>query len=263
MSLSVPELKRYARQMILLGWGQAAQEKINKARVLMVGAGGLGSPCLLYLAAMGVGQLSIMDADRLALSNLHRQIVHDTENLDKPKAQSAAAKLHALNPHINITPIEKAYAEDNADCVADYDVIIDGSDNFKTRFLLNDFCYAHQRPLVSAALLQMAGQITVIKAYESGANRPCLRCLFPQEPAADAAASCAVGGVFPAVAGILGAMQAQETIKLITNLGTPLLGGWAQYDGANLSLRILKISRDPDCPLCAGATQNRQESASS
>ncbi len=237
MSLSSEEIERYARQIVLRGVGGPGQNKLKAARVLVVGAGGLGSPALQYLAGAGVGTLGIVDDDDVALSNLHRQIIHATASVGRPKAESAAEAIGRLNPHVAVEPIRMRLNGSNARAlVAQFDVVLDGSDNFSTRYALSDACYHERRPLVSAALGEFDGTLTTLKPYETGADgrpNPTYRCLFPDAPPPGTIPTCAEAGVLGALGGALGSLMALEAIREI-------VGGFGDGD-AGLVGRLLMI----------------------
>jgi len=244
------QLERYARHVILDEVGEAGQEKLLASSVLVLGAGGLGSPMLLYLAAAGVGRIGVVDDDRVDLSNLQRQVVHRTASLGEPKVDSARATLAAINPDITVETHSQRLDAGNAEAlVANYDLVADGSDNFATRYLLNDACYLAKKPLVSAALLRFDAQLSVFKAY-LGPPHPCYRCVFPDLPPPDLVPRCEEAGIFGAVAGSVGALQATEVLKELLGLGESLSGRLLIYDGLATEFRTLKISRDPACRLC-------------
>jgi adenylyltransferase/sulfurtransferase len=255
MAISDQQLHRYARHIILDEVGEEGQEKLLKARVLVIGAGGLGSPALLYLAAAGVGTLGIVDDDTVDLTNLQRQIVHATPRVGAAKVESAADGLRALNPDVRVIPQRLRLSPTNAaDVISGYDLVVDGSDNFETRYLLNDACYAARIPLVSAAIVRFDGQLSVFKAYLEGANS-CYRCIFPTWPAADLVPRCEEAGIFGAVAGVIGSLQAVEALKEILDLGDSLSGQLLLYDGLSATFRKIKVPRAPDCPVCGSASQ--------
>ena len=237
MTLSSEEVERYARQIVLRGVGGPGQNKLKSARVLVVGAGGLGSPALQYLAGAGVGTLGIIDDDAVALSNLHRQIIHGTGDLGRPKTASATEAIARINPHVAVEPIDVRLDASNArDIVARYDVVLDGSDNFATRYALSDACYFERRPLVSAALGEFDGSLTTLKPYEGGPDgrpNPTYRCLFPDPPEPGTIPTCAEAGVLGAIAGALGSMMAIEAIREI-------VGGFGAGD-AGLVGRLLLV----------------------
>ena len=256
MKLNSEQKSRYARHIALDEVGKEGQVALLSARVLVVGAGGLGSPVLLYLAAAGVGTLGIVDFDTVDLSNLQRQIVHGEETIGEPKVKSAAERLAELNPDITIKTHRTRFTLENApDLVDQYDLIVDGSDNFTTRYLLNDACYFAEKPLVAAALLRFEGQLSTFKPYLDGENHPCYRCLFPSPPAPGSIPRCEQAGIFGAVAGVMGTLQASETIKEILGLGESLSGKLVIYDGLSARFNTLMVNRDPDCPLCGDSPQ--------
>lgn len=245
--LSREERLRYHRQLILPQLGAAGQERLRDASVLIVGAGGLGSPAATYLAGAGVGRIGIADGDRVQLSNLHRQPLHDTSSLGDTKVASAARRLEALNPGVEILTLPVRLAADNAmDHLRGWDVVVDGSDNFPTRYLLNDACVLLGIPLVYGAIFRFDGQASVFGAR----GGPCYRCLFRDPPPAGLVPSCAEAGVLGALPGIIGSIQAAETIKLLTGIGTPLAGRLLLVDTLGWEFRELEIRRDPDCAVC-------------
>lgn len=246
--LTDAELERYARHVILDEVGEEGQIKLLESRVLVVGAGGLGSPVLLYLAAAGIGTLGIVDFDTVDMTNLQRQIIHSTDEIGEPKVRSAADRLELLNPEIEIVQHRARLSAANArDIVAGYDLVVDGSDNFSARYLTNDICYFLKKPLVSAALVRFEGQLSTFRAYESG---PCYRCLFPTPPDPTLVPRCDTVGIFGAVAGVLGTLQATEVLKELLGLGTPMTGRLMLYDALDQTFRTVKTGKDPDCPLC-------------
>ena len=252
MALSDDDLERYARHIVLREIGGAGQRRLREARVLCVGAGGLGSPALLYLAAAGVGTLGVVDDDVVSLSNLQRQVLHATERIGDPKTDSAAAALAAVNPGVRVhTHRLRLGAESAAELVAAYDVVLDGSDNFETRYLLNDACLRAGRPLIAAAIGQWEGQLSVY-GLRGG---PCFACVFPERPASGLAPSCAEAGVLGALAGVMGALQAAETVKLIVGAGECLSGRLLLYDALWAEFRTIAVPRRPDCPACGDAAQ--------
>jgi len=251
MELSDTQFERYARHLILDEVGEVGQAKLLAARVLVVGAGGLGSPLLLYLAAAGIGTLGIVDDDVVELSNLQRQVIHTTDRIGEPKVVSAAAMVARLNPDVRIEAHEARLGAGNAaDLVAGYDIVADGSDNFATRFLLNDVCHAARIPLVAAALLRFEAQLSTFKAHEPGDN-PCYRCLFPEPPPPDLVPRCEEAGILGALAGTMGTLQATEVLKELLGIGESLSGHLLIYDALATEFRKIRIRRDPACPVCA------------
>lgn len=232
--LSAEELERYARHIVLPEIGGPGQQKLKRARVLVIGAGGLGAPVLEYLAAAGVGTLGIVDDDHVSLSNLQRQVIHDTQSIGLSKGDSAKAAIARINPHVTVELHQLRLTELNAgDLVAAYDLVIDGSDNFETRYAVADACAARERPLVHAAVGRFDGSITVLKPFETGPDgrrNPTYRDLFPEAPPPGLVPSCAVAGVLGALTGVMGTLQAMEAIKLITGVGEPLIGRLLLYD---------------------------------
>jgi len=244
------QLTRYARHVILDEVGEEGQAKLLAAKVLVIGAGGLGAPMLLYLAAAGVGTLGVIDNDDVDLTNLQRQVIHTTGSVGTPKVESAEAAIHALNPEIAVVTYRERLTAANAlRIIADYDLVADGSDNFPTRYLVNDACYLAKKPLVSGALLRFEGQLSTYRAYEPGDN-PCFRCLFPAPPPEGAVPRCDQAGIFGAVAGALGTLQAAEVLKEILGLGESMNGRLLIYDALSTTFRKLKAKRDPACALC-------------
>ncbi|MDE2227505.1 MAG: molybdopterin-synthase adenylyltransferase MoeB [Alphaproteobacteria bacterium] len=250
--LSEEQFRRYARHLILDEVGEEGQAKLLKSRVLVVGAGGLGSPLLMYLAAAGVGTLGIVDDDEVDLPNLQRQIVHATSSIGRPKTASARATLAALNPDIRVETHAIQLDERNArDIVAGYDLVADGSDNFATRYLLNDLCYQLRKTLVGAALSPFDGQLSTFKAY-LGPPHPCYRCLFREAPPPDSVPRCETAGILGAIAGVMGTLQAVEVLKEILGIGSSLSGTLLLYDSLATDFHKIEIPRDPDCPTCGG-----------
>jgi len=249
--------RRYARQTVLPEIGEAGQARLSAAKVLVVGAGGLGSPLLLYLAAAGVGTVGVVDADTVDLGNLHRQIAHTTDRVGTPKVESAARTVAALNPEVRIVAHQARLSGANAaQIVAEYDLVADGSDNFPTRYLVNDACYLAGKPLVSAALLRFDGQVTTFKAHEAGDN-PCYRCVYPSPPPPGTVPSCAEAGILGAVAGALGCLQATEVLKELLGIGDGLSGRLMMVDALGARVRELRIHRDPACALCGAEASIR------
>jgi molybdopterin/thiamine biosynthesis adenylyltransferase len=251
MALTEHQKQRYARHVVLEEVGEAGQAKLLQSRVLVVGAGGLGSPVLLYLAAAGVGTLGIVDFDTVDLSNLQRQIVHGEETVGEAKVASAAERLEDINPDIAVeTHRTRLTTENVLELIGQYDLVIDGSDNFTTRYLLNDACYFAKKTLVSGALLRFEGQLSTFKAYQPGEAHPCYRCLFPSPPAPGSVPRCEQAGIFGAVAGVVGTLQATEAIKELLGIGDSLSGQLILYDGLSARFTTLSVKRDKDCPLC-------------
>lgn len=251
MDFSENQIQRYARHIILGEIGVEGQAKLLRSSVLVVGAGGLGAPLLQYLAAAGIGRLGVIDDDQVDLSNLQRQVIHRSEDIGAPKVRSAARAIAALNPDVKVEAHNLRLAANNvAALVGSYDVIADGSDNFATRYLLNDACYVARKPLVSAAILRFEGQLTTHKAY-LGAGHPCLRCLFAAPPPPDQVPSCAAAGVLGALAGTMGSLQATEVVKELLGIGRSLSGRLLLYDALEAEMRFLALAKAPDCPLCA------------
>ncbi|HYE50562.1 MAG TPA: molybdopterin-synthase adenylyltransferase MoeB [Azospirillaceae bacterium] len=250
MDLSDSQIERYARHIMLREVGGTGQARLLSSSVLVVGAGGLGSPLLLYLAAAGVGRLGVIDDDAVDLSNLQRQVLHDTASVGTPKVDSALARLKAINPDVTVEAHRARLTRANvAELVASYDLVADGSDNFATRFLLNDACYLWHRPLVSAAMLRFDGQLSTFKAH-LGHPHPCYRCVFREPPPPGMVPSCAEGGILGALAGAVGSLQAVEVLKELLGIGEGLSGRLLLYDALATAFRTIKVNRDPDCPLC-------------
>lgn len=248
--LTDDELERYARHVILDEVGEEGQIKLLESKVLVVGAGGLGAPVLMYLAAAGIGTLGIVDHDVVDLSNLQRQIIHSVDDIGRPKTRSAAERLETINPDITIVEHRTRLTASNAaDLFADYDLIVDGSDNFAARYLCNDTCFTLKKPLVSAALVRFEGQLSTFKAYDGG---PCYRCLFPEPPDPDLVPRCDTVGIFGAVAGVMGSLQATEVLKELLSLGTSMAGQLLLFDALDQTFRKIKVPKDPDCPTCGG-----------
>ena len=249
-SLSEDQINRYARHILLKEIGGAGQAKLLNARVLVIGAGGLGSPVLYYLGAAGVGTLGVVDADVVDLSNLQRQILHDTARIGRPKVDSAAETIAALNPDVRIEPHRLRLDAGNVlDLVSRYDVVADCTDNFETRFLINDACHFARKPLVSGAVLRFTGQVAVFKAW-AGNDLPCYRCLFREPPPPGLMPSCAEAGVMGAHCGMIGSLQAIEVIKEILGIGSGLAGGLLVCEALDTTFRRVRVKRDSGCPLC-------------
>jgi adenylyltransferase/sulfurtransferase len=249
LELTDPQIERYARHLVLPEVGEEGQARLLSSRVLVIGAGGLGSPVLLYLAAAGVGTLGVVDDDTVDLSNLQRQIVHDTSNIGLDKVESAKARLAEVNPEVRVVAHKQRLVPDTAlELIGQYDLVADGSDNFPTRYLVNDACYLAGKTLVAAAIMRFDGQLSTYKAHEGG-ERPCYRCIFGAQPA-DPKQSCADVGVLGALAGSLGALQATEVIKELLGIGESLAGRLLLYDSLGTSFHMVKLKPDPACPLC-------------
>ena len=244
------QLERYARHILLQEVGGPGQQKLLDSRVLVVGAGGLGSPLMLYLAAAGVGTIGIVDDDAVALSNLQRQIAHTESRIGHPKTESAAETVARINPDVSVERHQMRLDPDNAmDLIGRYDLVADGSDNFGTRFLINDACYLSRTTLVSASILRFDGQLATFKAHLGGGN-PCYRCIFPEAPPPGLIPSCAEGGILGAVAGSMGSLQATEVLKELLGIGESMSGSLIVYDGLAAVFRKIKVKPDPACALC-------------
>ncbi|HEV7753517.1 MAG TPA: molybdopterin-synthase adenylyltransferase MoeB, partial [Baekduia sp.] len=240
--------QRYSRHFLLPEVGVEGQQKLLDAKVLLLGAGGLGSPTALYLAAAGVGTLGIVDDDTVDVSNLQRQVIHTTETVGTPKVDSAERAIHALNPDVDVRKYQvRLDASNIVDIIKDYDIVVDGVDNFPTRYLLNDASVRLKIPVVSAAILGFEGQLSVFAPYDG----PCYRCLFRQPPPAELAPSCGANGVLGVLPGTMGLLQATEVVKLIIGQGSPLIGRLLIYDALDATTTELKVRRDPECPICS------------
>jgi molybdopterin/thiamine biosynthesis adenylyltransferase/rhodanese-related sulfurtransferase len=245
--LSVDEVRRYSRHLIIPDVGMAGQKRLKNARVLVIGAGGLGSPALMYLAAAGVGTLGVVDFDVVDESNLQRQIIHGQSDIGTPKALSAKASVAEINPYVTVVVHEERLDNDNVMRIfADYDLIVDGTDNFATRYLVNDACVLLGKPYVWGSIYRFDGQASVFWA-EHG---PCYRCLYPEPPPAGMVPSCAEGGVLGVLCASVGSVQVTEAIKLLTGIGEPLLGRLMVYDALEMSYRTVTVRKDPDCAIC-------------
>jgi sulfur-carrier protein adenylyltransferase/sulfurtransferase len=246
-SLTNDEIRRYSRHLIMPNVGVDGQGRLKAAKVLVVGTGGLGSPVLLYLAAAGVGTIGVVDYDVVDESNLHRQVIHGTSDIGKRKTESAAESIREINPHIEVVVYDTLLTSDNAlELIAPYDLVIDGTDNFPTRYLVNDACVLLGTPNVYGSIFRFDGQLAVFWA-EHG---PCYRCMFPEPPPPGMVPSCAEGGVFGVLPGVIGSIQATEAIKLITGEGETLEGRLLLYDALDMSFQEVKIRWDADCPVC-------------
>ena len=246
-ALTNEEIGRYSRHLIMPEVGMEGQLKLKAARVLCIGAGGLGSPVALYLTAAGVGTLGIVDFDTVDHSNLQRQIIHGTPDVGRSKLESAKARLNALNPEVEVVTYEMALSSQNAlGLFADYDMVVDGTDNFPTRYLVNDACVLTGKPNVYGSISRFEGQATVFAAEDG----PCYRCMFPEPPPPGLVPSCAEGGVLGILPGVVGTLQATEAIKLILGVGESLVGRFLLFDALKMRFRELKVRHDPDCPVC-------------
>src|SRR5881396_3301674 len=246
-ALTNDEIKRYSRHLIMPEVGVEGQRKLKASKVLCIGAGGLGSPAAMYLAAAGVGTLGLVDFDVVDFSNLQRQILHGTPDVGRSKLASARDRLNALNPNVTIESHEIALSSQNAlELFEPYDVILDGTDNFPTRYLVNDACVLTGRPNAYGSIFRFEGQASVFGTKEG----PCYRCLYPEPPPPGLVPSCAEGGVLGVLPGIIGVIQATETIKLILGVGEPLIGRFLTFDALRMKFRELKLRKDPDCPVC-------------
>jgi sulfur-carrier protein adenylyltransferase/sulfurtransferase len=245
--LDAAKRRRYSRHILIPEVGESGQLRLLESRVLLIGAGGLGSPAALYLAAAGVGTLGIVDEDVVDDSNLQRQVIHSTERIGMPKTESARMTLQALNPDVEIVEHRERLTSANIDRILPgYDVVVDGTDNFPTRYLLNDASLVHRVPIVHASIFRFEGQLTVFAPYEG----PCYRCLFPEPPPADMAPSCAEGGVLGVLPGIMGTLQATEALKLLLGIGDPLIGRLLLVDALEATFQEVRLRRDPSCPVC-------------
>lgn len=246
-TLSADQRRRYGRHLTLPEVGEAGQRALLDAKVLLVGAGGLGSPAALYLAAAGIGTLGLVDADEVDESNLQRQVIHATDRIGMPKVESARVAVEALNPDVTVIPHRTRLTKENAlDLLAPYDVVVDGSDNFATRYVINDACVLLGKPNVHGSIFRFEGQATVF----APGRGPCYRCLFPEPPPPEMAPNCAEAGVLGLLPGVIGLLQATEAVKLVLGAGEPLIGRLLIYDALRTDFRELKIGRDPGCPMC-------------
>ncbi len=248
MTFTEEQIHRYSRQMILPKIGGKGQRKLAAGRVFIMGAGGLGSPAALYLAAAGVGTLGLADFDRVELHNLQRQILHRTADVGILKVESGKRTLHSLNPEVNIhTYSERITSANIRETIRDYQIVLDGSDNFPTRFLVNDACFFEKKTLISGAILRFDGQLSTFKSHEGG---PCYRCLFPEPPPPGTIPSCQEAGVLGVVAGVIGLLQANEAIKEILGLGNSMMGRFLLFNALSLTFDEVKLQRNPACRLC-------------
>jgi sulfur-carrier protein adenylyltransferase/sulfurtransferase len=247
VELTIDERRRYSRHLLLPEIGEAGQRRLRRARVLCVGVGGLGSPAALYLAAAGVGTIGLVDFDVVDVSNLQRQILHGTPDVGRSKLDSARARIDALNPDVHVETFDTRFSATNAKSLVDaFDVIVDGTDNFPARYLVNDACVLYGKPNAWGSIFRFEGQAAVFAAP----GGPCYRCLHPEAPDAGLVPSCAEAGVLGVLPGIIGTIQATEAIKLILGIGDPLIGRFLVYDALKMRFRELKLPRDPDCPVC-------------
>jgi sulfur-carrier protein adenylyltransferase/sulfurtransferase len=247
MTFSPSELARYGRHLVLPEVGMQGQARLRESSVLLVGAGGLGSPLGVYLAAAGVGRIGLVEFDKVELSNLQRQVLYATSDVGRPKLEAAAERLRGINPHAEIEPHPTRLDAGNArEILARYDVVVDGTDNFPTRYLVNDASLFHKVPVVHGSIFRFDGQVTTFMPHVG----PCYRCLYPEPPPAHLAPSCAEAGVLGILPGIIGTLQATEAIKLILGRGEPLIGRLLTYDSMEMTFRTLKLRRDKACPAC-------------
>ena len=252
-TLAPDQAQRYSRHLLIPEVGERGQLRLLASKVLLIGAGGLGSPAALYLAAAGVGTLGIVDSDVVDASNLQRQILHNTERLGRSKVESARETITALNPDVAVSGYEERLSAANIDrIIVGYDVVVDGSDNFPTRYLVNDASVKHRIPVVHGSIYRFEGQVTVFKPFDGGpfGRGPCYRCLFHQPPPPELAPSCAEAGVLGVLPGIIGSLQASEAIKLLLGIGEPLIGRYLLFDALDTTFREVKLRRDPACPAC-------------
>ena len=246
-NFSKEQIERYSRHIILKEVGGMGQTKLLESKVLLIGAGGLGSPIAVYLAAAGVGTLGIIDDDVVDLSNLQRQILHGTSDIGTPKTKSAEATIAEMNPDVKVIPINERINSENAfQILEQYDLIVDGCDNFQTRYLINDACVMLGKPIVHGSIFQFDGQVTVLYPGKG----PCYRCIFPEPPPAGLAPSCQEAGVFGVLPGIIGTIQAVEAIKILLNIGDSLIGTLLLFDALTMSFNRMKLRQDENCPMC-------------
>lgn len=248
MGLTNEQIERYSRQIILPNVGGKGQDKILKSKVLIIGTGGLGAPCGFYLAAAGVGKIGLLDSDKVELNNLQRQIAHTTADIGIPKVDSGCSRFKALNPEVELVTHHLRLDSGNIlEIIKDYDIVVDGSDNFPTRYLVNDACVMANKPLAHAGIFRYDGQIMTILPGQG----PCYRCLFPEPPPIGAVPSCQEGGILGAVAGVLGVLQANEVLKFILGIGEMLVGRLLIFNALDSTFRIVKVPRDKDCLVCS------------
>jgi len=247
MKLTEQQIERYSRQIILPEVGGKGQKKLLNSKVLIIGCGGLGSPCAYYLASAGIGKIGLVDSDNVELNNLQRQILHSNCDIGKPKVESAKQKLNSINPDVEIVTYRLRLNSKNImDIIKDYDIVVDGSDNFPTRYLVNDACVMSKKPLVHAGILRFDGQATLIIPKEG----PCYRCIFPEPPPPGMVPSCQEAGILGVVAGVLGLIQATEVLKYLLGIGELLVGKLIVFNALEMNFRKLNINRNPDCSVC-------------
>src|SRR4051812_40094562 len=245
--LTHPEILRYSRHLILPEVGPEGQRRLKAPRMLLGGAGGLGAPAALYLAAAGVGTIGLVDADVVDASNLQRQVIHNTKRIGTPKVDSAAETIQGLNPDVRVVKFQERLTSENVDRIFDqFDIVVDGCDNFPTRYLVNDASVMKRKPVVHGSIFRFEGQVTTFVPYEG----PCYRCLYPEPPPPHLAPSCQEAGVLGVLPGMIGVIQATEAVKLVLKQGQPLTGRLLTYDSLSMSFRTLKLRRDPNCPMC-------------
>jgi adenylyltransferase/sulfurtransferase len=248
MKFTEEQIKRYSRHILLPEVGGKGQEKLLNSRVIVIGSGGLGSPASIYLAAAGVGTLGIVDYDVVDLSNLQRQILHTTNDVGRPKTESAKETLEAINPDVRVVTYQTRLTKDNIrEIIHNYDIVLDGTDNFSTRYLINDACFFEKKILVSASMFRYDGQLTTFMPVQES---PCYRCLYPEPPPPGSVPSCQEAGIIGVLAGTMGTLQATEAIKIILGIGKPLMGRLLLYNALNMTLEEVKVKKYPHCPLC-------------